>query len=86
MQNCFNTFWLCVEVLLHLRHHTRAFSSCSEQGLLLVAVYGLLTVGASLAVEHRLQARELQQLQQAGSVVVACGLQSMGSVVVVHRL
>lgn len=33
-----------------------AFSSCSEQGLLLVALYGLLTVGASLAVEHRLQA------------------------------
>ena len=56
-----------------------AFSSCSEQGLLLVAVYGLLTVGASLAVEHRLQARELQQLQQAGSIVVACGLQTMGS-------
>ena len=63
-----------------------AFSSCSEQGLLLVAVYGLLTVGASLAVEHRLQARELQQLQQAGSIVVACGLQTMGSVVVVHGL
>ena len=63
-----------------------AFSSCREQGLLLVALYGLLTVGASLAVEHRLQARDLQQLQQAGSVVVACGLQSMGSAVVVHRL
>lgn len=26
VQNCFNTFWLCVEVLLHLRRHTQAFS------------------------------------------------------------
>ena len=32
----------------------QAFSSCSEQGLLFVAVHGLLTVVASLAVEHGL--------------------------------
>ena len=32
----------------------RAFSSCSEQGLLFVAVYGLLLAVASLVVEHQL--------------------------------
>ena len=67
-------------------HCVRAFSSCGEQGLLLVAVRGLLIVVASLVAEHRLQARGLQQLQHAGSVVVAHGLQSAGSVVVVHGL
>ena len=29
-----------------------AFSSCDEQGLVVVALRGLLTVGVSLAVEH----------------------------------
>ena len=42
---------------LGLRCCARAFSSCSEQGLLLVAVCGLLIVMASLVVEHRLQVR-----------------------------
>ena len=37
----------------------RAFSSCSEQGLLLVAVRGPLTIAASLVAEHRLQMRRL---------------------------
>ena len=32
----------------------RAFSSCGEQGLLFVAVRGLLTAVASLAAEHGL--------------------------------
>ena len=32
----------------------QAFSSCGEQGLLVVAVHGLLVVVASLVVEHRL--------------------------------
>ena len=32
----------------------QAFSSCSEWGLLFIVVWGLLTVGASLVVEHRL--------------------------------
>ena len=32
----------------------QAFSSCSEQGLLFVAVRGLLIVVASLVAEHRL--------------------------------
>ena len=31
---------------------TRAFSSCGEQGLLFVAVRGLLTAVASLVAEH----------------------------------
>ena len=39
--------------------HARAFSSCSERGLLFVAVRGLLVVVASLG-EHRLQASGLQ--------------------------
>ena len=33
---------------------TRAFSSCGEQGLLLVAVRGLLMAVASLVAEHGL--------------------------------
>ena len=44
-----------------------AFSSCGEQGLLFVAVHGLLIVVASLVVEHGLS-------RCAGSVVVAHGL------------
>ena len=51
-----------------------AFSRCSAPGLLLVEVHGLLTAVASLAAEHRLEAQGLQQLQLAGSVVVAHGL------------
>ena len=39
---------------LGLRCHVRAFSSCGEQGLLFVAVRGLLIAVASLVVEHRL--------------------------------
>ena len=40
--------------VLGLRRCTRAFSSCGEQGLLLVVVSGLLLVVASLAAEHGL--------------------------------
>ena len=36
--------------MLGLRCFVQAFSSCSERGLLLVAVRGLLTVMASLVV------------------------------------
>ena len=46
--------------VLGLRCCTRAFSSCSEQGLLFVAVRGFLTAVASLAVEHGLKAHGLQ--------------------------
>ena len=58
---------------------TWAFSSCSEWGLLFVVVHGLLIAVASLVAEHGPQARGLQQLWPAGSVVVACGLSSCGS-------
>ena len=51
-----------------------------------VIVCRLLIVVASLVVEHRLWARELQRLQRAGSVVAALGLHSVGSVVVEHKL
>ena len=39
---------------LGLRCRARAFSSCSERGLLLVAVRGLLIAVASIVAEHRL--------------------------------
>ena len=39
---------------LGLRYCTQAFSSCDEQGLLFVAVHGLLIVVASLVAEHGL--------------------------------
>ena len=64
----------------------RVFSSCSKRGLLFLAVRGLLIAVASLVVEHRLQARGLQQLWHVGSVVVVRRLQSAGSVVVAHGL
>ena len=38
----------------------RAFSSCGEQGLLFVAVHGLLVAVASLVAEHCLQVQGLQ--------------------------
>ena len=41
-------------VVLGLRCCAWAFSSCSEQGLLFVEVWGLLTAVASLLAEHRL--------------------------------
>ena len=40
--------------LLGLRCCVQAFSSCSERGLLFVAVHGLLIAVASLVAEHRL--------------------------------
>ena len=84
--------------VLGLRCCMQAFSSCSEWGLLFVAVCGLLIAVASFVAEHRLEARGLQQLQllgprahrlqqlhHAGSGVAAHGLQSTGSVVVEPR-
>ena len=46
--------------VLGLRCCARAFSSCSEHGLLFVAVRGLFIVMVSLVAEHGLQARKLQ--------------------------
>jgi len=71
--------WYLFLTVLGLHCCMQAFSRCREQGLLLVAVHGLLIVVASLAVEHRL-------LDTRASVVAAHGLYSSGSVVVVHRL
>ena len=50
---------------------TRAFSSCGEQGLLFIAVCGLLIAVSSLVAEHGLQGTR-------ASVVVAHGLSSCG--------
>ena len=47
----FNYYFLFA---LGLRCCTRAFSSCSERGLLFVVVHMLLIVVASLVVEHGL--------------------------------
>ena len=49
----------------------QAFSSCGEQGLLLVAVCGLLITVASRC--------GAQALGMQASVAVACGLSSCGS-------
>ena len=64
-----------------------AFSSCSEPSLLFLVVLGLLSVLASLVVEHRLQVQGLPQLQYAGSgsVAVTCRTQNVGSAVEMHR-
>ena len=56
----------------------RAFSSCSERGLLFVAVRGLLIAVASLVAEHGLQVRGLQQLWLVGSRVQAQQLRCTG--------
>ena len=45
--------------VLGLRFCARAFSSCGKRGPLFVAVLGLLSITASLVVEHRLQTRRL---------------------------
>ena len=55
-------------------------------GLLFAAVRRLLVAVASLVAEHGLQGCGLQQLWHLDSVVVACRLQSSGSVIVVHGL
>ena len=55
------------------------FSSCSEEGLLFIAVCRLLIAVASPVAEHRLQGTW-------ASVVVACGLSSCGSWALEHRL
>ena len=46
--------YLFISAALGLHCCARAFSSCGEQGLLFVAVHGLLIVVASLVVEHGL--------------------------------
>ena len=58
-------FYLFIQLVLAalgLHCYTRAFSSCSEPELLIVAVCRLLIAVASLVAEHRLLAHGLQQL------------------------
>ena len=70
-------------VVLCLHCCVWAFSSCGEQGLLFLAVHGLLTNGFSCCgTESRHTG--LQQLQHKGSVVAALGFWS--SVVVAQGL
>ena len=49
-----NKFMYLILAVLGLRCCAWAFSSCSEWGLLFIAVRGLLTVVASLVAEHGL--------------------------------
>ena len=55
----FKFIYLLFLAVLGLRFCARAFSSFGEQGPLLFAVRGPLTVAASLVVEHGLQTRRL---------------------------
>ena len=50
----FFVFFILFLAALGLRCCIRAFSSCGERGLLVVAVRGLLIVVASLVAEHGL--------------------------------
>ena len=50
-------FFFLLSVALSLHCCTWAFSSCGEQGLLLVAVQGLLTAGASRCGTQHLDAQ-----------------------------
>ena len=51
---CFVLFFYLFLAVLGLRCCAQAFSSCSEQGLLFIAVRGLLIAVASLVAEHEL--------------------------------
>ena len=55
----FNKFIYLFLAVLGLRFCARASSSCGKRGPLFIAVYGPLTIAASLVVEHRLQTRRL---------------------------
>ena len=50
----FFPIYLFILAALGLRCCARTFSSCGEQGLLFIAVRGLLIAVASLVAEHRL--------------------------------
>ena len=65
---------------LRLRCCSRAFSSCSEQGLLFVAACGLLIAVASPIADRA------QALGARASVVVSRGLSSCGFWALEHRL
>ena len=50
----FIEFFFFFLAVMGLHYYTWTFSSCSEQGLLFVAVHGLLTAADSLVAEHSL--------------------------------
>ena len=72
--------------MLDLRCCSNFSLAVASRGYSLVAVQGLLVVEASPIAEYRLEVRELQQFQHAGSAVAAHRLWSAGSVAVVHEL
>ena len=63
-----------------------AFSSCGELGLLFVVVRRLLIAVLSLVAEARLWGAQASVVAACGSVAVAPGSWSTGSVVVAHGL
>ena len=63
-----------------------AFVSCRGQGLLQLQLAGFLLQWLLLLMSIGSRVHGLQQLQNMGSVVVACRSQSTSSVVVAHRL
>ena len=71
---------------LGLRCFAQAFSSCGQWGLLLAVVHRLLLAVASLAAEHRLQVRGLQELQHTGAGVLGRSLSCRGSWALGHWL
>ena len=73
-----NLFIYLFLAALGLRCCVWAFCSCCKQGLLFVAVRGLLIMVASLVAEHSLQVHRLSSCGR--------GLQSAASVVAVHGL
>ena len=79
---CFLMSYVCLFkflAVLDLHCCVLAFSSCGERGYPVVEAQGLLTVGASLVEQYRLQG--VQAL-----VVVARGLRSWGSRLLELRL
>ena len=77
MNELINFIYLCLAVL-GLHCCARTFSSCGEQGLLFIAVHGLLIVVASRC--------RAWALGTQASVVVARGLSSCGLRALEHRL
>ena len=63
-----------------------AFSSCGRRGLLFIATYGFSLRWLLLLLSPGSRAPGFQQLWCVGSVVVAPGFWSTGSVLVEHRL
>ena len=70
----------CFVAVLCLCSCIQASSSCAEQGLLSSCGAWASHCGYPLVVQHAPRVCELHELLHMDSVVVACGLQSTGSV------